>query len=86
VSCLARPVKPLRSILRQCLRLAGIHRTSITPGGVAIGGLYSIYEIATAIAARTKTSSAVCQRLRLSHGAREDLPISLRQAKQHEIA
>jgi hypothetical protein len=51
------------------VRWAGIHRTSITPGGVAIGGLYSTYEIATAIAATTKTSSAVCQRLRLSHTA-----------------
>jgi hypothetical protein len=28
-----------RTILWRCLRLAGIHRTSITPGGVAIGGL-----------------------------------------------
>ena len=44
------------------------HRTSITPGGVATGGLYSTYEIAAAIAVRTKTNSAVWRRLRLSHG------------------
>jgi hypothetical protein len=45
------------------------HRTSITPGGVATGGLYSTYEIAAAIAVRTKTNSAVWRRLRLSHTA-----------------
>ena len=45
------------------------HRTSITPGGVATGGLYSTYEIAAAIAVRTKTNSAVWRRLRLSHMA-----------------
>ena len=36
---------------------------------MAIGGLYSTYEIAAAIAARTKTNSAVWRRLRLSHTA-----------------
>ena len=45
------------------------HRTSITPGGVATGGLYSTYEIAAAVAVRTKTNSAVWRRLRLSHTA-----------------
>jgi len=45
------------------------HRTSITPGGVAADGLYSTYEIAAAIAVRTKTNSAVWRRLRLSHTA-----------------
>jgi hypothetical protein len=64
------------------------HRTSITPGGVATGGLYSTYEIAAAIAARTKTNSAVWRRLRLSHTAYSvtgHLPISLRQGKPREI-
>jgi len=48
---------------------AGHHRTSITPGGVATGGLYSTYETAAAIAVRTRTNSAVWRRLRLSHTA-----------------
>ena len=52
-------VRGAEAILWRCLRLAGMHRTSITPDGVATGGLYSTYEIATAIAARTETSSAV---------------------------
>jgi hypothetical protein len=70
VRCLAWPAG--QAVAQHSLAMfevAGIHRTSITPGGVAIGGLYSTCEIATAIAARTKTSSAVCQRLRLSHTA-----------------
>ena len=65
--CLAWPA--VRGAEAFCGDVEGIHRTSITPGGVAIGGLYSTYEIAAAIAARRKTSSAVCQRLRLSHTA-----------------
>jgi hypothetical protein len=68
--CLAWPAgQAVAKLSLAMFEVAGIHRTSSTPGGVAIGGLYSTYEIANAIAARTKTSSAVCQRLRLSHTA-----------------
>jgi hypothetical protein len=69
VPCLAGQSSRSRCRSHSMFDAARHHRTSITPGGMATGGLYSTYEIAAAIAARTRTNSAVWRRLRLSHTA-----------------